>query len=108
MRKKHSKRFQIILHAKVVIANETYKAVIGNVSEEGVSSTITTYINTDTKFIPHNKVGLNFDLPSGAPVTLDCEVRWFLKPSVKKESIILGLYIINPPSNYTDWISKFK
>jgi len=106
--KRQQKRFVITLHAKVTVGDEIYEGIIGNVSEEGISSTITTYIKTDDKFLPNKNIGLNFDLPSGDPVRLECEVRWFLKPSEKKKTLILGLYILDPPSQYKAWISKYK
>lgn len=102
------KRFIITLHAKVRVGDEIYEGLIGNVSEEGISSTITTYVKTDNKFYPNKKIGLSFDLPSGRPVDLMCEVRWFLKPSKEKETLILGLYILDPPSQYKEWINQFQ
>jgi len=106
--KRRHKRFVITLHAEVIIGDKTYKGMIGNVSEEGVSSTITTYIKTDEQFSPQKSIHLVFDLPSGDTVDLDCEIRWYLRPREQGPNLILGLYIVDPPSKYTEWISRFR
>lgn len=109
MNKRKHKRFVITLSAKITVGNESYDGVIGNVSGEGISSTLTTYVKTNNKLILHSCiVGLSFELPSGGLIAMDCEVRWFVKPADKKETLILGLYIVDPPSEYTEWISKFQ
>jgi hypothetical protein len=102
------KRFVITLNAKVIVGGKSYAGVIGNVSEEGVSSTITTYIKTDDQFAPHKIIQLVFDLPSGDEVNLDCEIRWYLRPREHASNLILGLYIVDPPSKYTEWINRFR
>ncbi|RJR14740.1 MAG: PilZ domain-containing protein [Nitrospiraceae bacterium] len=106
--KRRHKRFVITLHAKVIIGEKTYAGVIGNVSEEGLSSTITTFIKTDEQFTPDRIIHLVFDLPSGDPVDLPCEIRWYLRPRDDAPTLILGLYILEPPSQYTKWISRFR
>jgi hypothetical protein len=106
--KRHHKRFVITLNAQVIIGGKSYSGVIGNVSEEGVSSTITTYIKTDEQFAPHKLIQLVFELPSGDIIHLDCEIRWFLRPRELGSNMILGLYIVDPPSKYTEWINRFK
>jgi hypothetical protein len=108
MNKRKQKRFAISLHADIFIGKKTYKGLIGNISEEGVLYSLTTFIQTDDKFLPQKNVGLNFDLPSGEKVDLNCEVRWFIKPLEKGKALMLGLYIIDPPSEYTEWLKKFK
>ncbi len=108
MNKRQHNRFVITLHTRVTVNGDTYEGIIGNVSEEGISSTITTYVKTDSNFSPHKAVTLNFNLPSGEPVTLEGKVRWFLKPSEDKETLILGLYIEDPPPRYKEWLGKFR
>ncbi|MBI4848751.1 MAG: PilZ domain-containing protein [Nitrospirae bacterium] len=108
LEKRQHRRFVISLHAKVLIGGKTYEGVIGNVSEEGVSSTITTFIKTDKDFHPQKVIALNFQLPSGVTINLSCEVRWFLKPSENSDNLMLGLKIIDPPAEYTEWQQKFK
>jgi len=98
----------ITLQANVVIGGNSYEGLIGNVSEEGISSTITAYITTDKNFVHHKAITLNFKLSSGDPAHLTCEIRWFLKPQEKGKSLILGLYIVDPPPKYTEWIEKFR
>ena len=108
MKKRKYKRFVISMHANISIGEKTYKGVIGNISEEGILSSLTTSITTDENFLPQKNVEMNLDLPTGETVDLNCEIRWFLKPSEQRKTIMLGLYIIDPPSEYTAWLKKFK
>ena len=108
MNNRRHKRFAISLHANIIIGEKTYKGIIGNISEEGVLTSLTTFIKTDDTFLPKKNVGLNFDLPSGETVDLNSEVRWFIRPSEKGKTLMLGLYIIDPPPEYIAWIKKFK
>lgn len=108
LEKRQRRRFAISLHAKVLIGGKTYEGVIGNVSEEGVGSTITTFIKTDKDFHPQKVIALTFQLPSGAAINLSCEVRWFLKPPENSSTLMLGLKILDPPAEYTEWLQKFK
>lgn len=91
-----------------MVGEKTYQGTIGNVSEEGISSTVTTYIKTDDMFFPQKNIRLFFELPSGEEVELTCEVRWYLRPKPDDVNIILGLFILDPPPEYTAWINKFK
>ena len=108
MNNRRHKRFAISLHANIIIGEKTYKGLIGNISEEGVLYSLTTFIQTDDKFLPQKNVGLNFDLPTGETVDLNCEVRWFIKPSNTGKTLMLGLYIIDPSPAYKSWMNKFK
>lgn len=105
--RKH-KRFVVTLNANISFGEKTYKGVIGNISEEGILSSLTTSITTDENFLPQKHVGMSLDLPTGETVDLNCEIRWFLRPSEQRKTIMLGLYIIDPPSEYTAWLKKFK
>ncbi len=71
-------------------------------------SSLTTFIDTDDTFVPQKNVRLNFDLPTGETVDMISEVRWFIRPSSGGKTLMLGLYIIDPPSAYKAWIKKFK
>jgi hypothetical protein len=108
MSKRKYKRFAITLNANIVIGEKTYKGVIGNISEEGILTSLTTFIKTDDTFMPQKNVSLSFDLPTGETVDMNSEVRWFIKPLEKGKALMLGLYIIDPPSEYTEWLKKFK
>ncbi len=108
MKKRKHKRFAISLHADIIVGDKTYKGLIGNISEEGVLYSLTTFITTDDAFLPQKIVRLNFELPTGEMVNMNCEVRWFIKPSNKGKSLMLGLYVTNPPSEYMAWIRRFN
>lgn len=108
MNTRRHKRFVITLNAQIVIGENTYDGVISNVSEEGVSSTITTAIKTDDTFSPQKHIRLIFELPTGSLVKLDCEIRWYLRPQQKGKNLLMGLHIVDPPEKYTEWIQRFR
>jgi hypothetical protein len=108
MNNRKHRRFSITMHANILIGEKNYKGVIGNISEEGVLTSLTTFIETEESFLPQKNVELNFDLPTGKTVELNAEVRWFLRPKAEGKTLMLGLYIIDPPSAYIAWIKTFK
>lgn len=102
------KRIPVTLNAEVVSDGKRYEGIIGNVSEEGLGYTLTTFIKTPAVFIPKGSVEIFVRIPRGeAPLRLDCEVRWFLNPSTDKKSIIMGMQILEPPEEYKEWIKRF-
>ncbi len=106
-RRKH-RRFFISLHATITVDGKNFEGVIGNVSEEGVASMITTVIKTDRTFSPHKHVTLAIELPDGEAIQLNCEIRWFLRSPSKDQSLMLGLHVPEPPQSYNDWLKKFN
>ena len=108
MEKRRHNRFFISLHAKVIADGKSFDGVIENVSDEGVASTITTHLKADQDFSPHKIVELSFQLPTGESINMNCEVRWFLRPSSNNSSVMLGLHVEDAPQSYKDWIHKYK
>ncbi len=106
--KRHSRRFAVTLNAKVISDGKSYEGIIGNVSEEGLAYTITTFIQVERDFTPQKTIDIVFRLPSGEKLNLNCEVRWYLKPSPNNNTIILGMKILAPPPEYKKWIKKFE
>lgn len=107
IKKRQHKRFPVTINAKIISDGKSYEGMIGNVSEEGIMHTITTFVQTTKGFTPKKIIKLNFKIPLGETVHLNGEVMWFLCPSSEKKSLIIGVKIIDPPSQYIEWIKKY-
>lgn len=106
-RRRH-KRFPVHLNARIHIGSRHYDGIVGNISEEGLAYTITTFLQTDKGFVPNGEITITINIPSGGKLNLRCEIRWFLKPSEKGKSLLMGMKIIEPPSKYKDWIKEVE
>lgn len=108
MEKRHSERIPCNLNAIIVSEGKDYSGQIENVSEDGVEYLITSKIQYSGNFTPDKTVKLNFQIPSGETLELDCEVKWFLKSpqSDIKKTLIVGMKIKNPPRLYRELISR--
>ena len=52
-------------------------------------------------------IKLNFRIPSGETLDLDCKVEWFLKtPQDEDKSLMLGMKIIDPPEIYRKLVNR--
>ena len=106
-RRRH-KRFPVNVSAWITVGNRSYEGIVGNISEEGLAYTITTFIQTDKGFVPRGEVSIAMNIPSGGILNLRCEIRWFLKPSEEGKSLIMGMKIIEPSSKYKDWVKELE
>lgn len=102
------KRFPVHLNARVTISGRSYEGIVGNISEEGLAYTLTTFIQADKDFVPQGEIIIDINIPSGEILNLRCEIRWFLKPSEKGKSLLLGMKILEPSSTYRDWIRQLE
>ena len=107
MENRLSERIPCNLNATIMSEDGVFDGVIENVSECGVEYLITSSIISAGDFTPQKIIKLNFQIPSGEKLNLECEVEWFLKtPENKDKSLILGMKIIDPPEIYKDLVDK--
>jgi hypothetical protein len=57
-------------------------------------------------FFPGKILGINFHIPSGQMLNLECEIKWI---RIKKGSPLflkyqMGVQIVSPPQGYTDFV----
>ncbi len=95
-----SRKIPVSLNAKIVSGGKTYAGLIENVSEYGMISMI--QISKD--FTPEKIIELNFQIPSGEILSLNCELIWFLRMPLCNKELTLGFEIINPPQKYKEFI----
>lgn len=107
MERRKQKRLPVTLNAKIVSDGKSYEGIIGNVSESGLAYTMTTFIKTTEEFVPKGMMETIVRIPSGDKLCLSCEVRWFLKPSPDRSSIIIGMELVDPPREYTEWVNNY-
>jgi hypothetical protein len=108
MERRRSKRFPVNLSARIICNGNSYEGIIGNISEEGLSYSITTFIQAGKDFIPKGVIEVIINIPSGEKLNLMCEMRWFLKPTPDGTSFIVGMQIAEPSSKYKEWIKEVK
>ncbi len=103
MEKRLSKRLRVKLNARCVSIDVCHATYVENVSEEGV------FIQTapaDTKidFTSGMPVELQIQLHSGETITLNCEIRWAYQNPPDGMSSSVGMKIIDPPSQYKEFL----
>jgi hypothetical protein len=108
MPERRSKRFPVNISARIVCNGRSYEGIVGNVSEEGLSYIITTFIQADKEFVPKGVFEVIINVPNREELRLKCEVRWFLKPSTGGKSLITGMHIAEPSLKYIEWIEEVK
>lgn len=95
------------MNATITSEGNIFDGVIENVSEGGMEYLITSSIMSSGNFTPKKMIKLNFRIPSGESLDLDCEVEWFLKtPQDENKSLILGMKIIDPPEIYRKLVNR--
>lgn len=108
MAKRRFKRYPVCLNARIVSCGKSYEGIIGNISEEGMEYSLSTFIQSAADFVPQKTIEIVFKIPSGETVNLRCEIRWFLRHSTGKNTLVLGMKIMEPPSKYKEWIKKVE
>jgi hypothetical protein len=99
------KRIHYKLKADVSYDSKHSSAMIENFSETGIFKIVfpeKSVIN----FYPGETIGVNFQMPLGQAVDLECEIKWV---RIQKNSPLflkysMGVQIINPPPIYKEFI----
>ncbi len=104
MEKRVSERKDVMLGAELVCDKVSYAAVVRNVSEKGISVIISP-LKSKTDFIPDKNIELRFPLSSGEPVNLQCRRRWSNRFMPTRLTKIIGMEIIAPPLNYSNFLN---
>jgi hypothetical protein len=108
MEKRRHRRIKLNLNAKIISQGHAYAGLTENVSEGGLEYLITSSFEVTENFALKKNIDLLLQIPSGETLTLSCEVRWFLRPSVLNTTLTLGLKILNPPPPYKEFIHSLN
>jgi len=106
MERRQHKRIYINLEAKIISDEKPYYGSIENVSESGIRYLIKSSIHDKDKFTGIEVLELYFRTESDAEMQLKCETIWTKIGLFSGEKISLGLKIIDPPTEYINWIKS--
>jgi len=106
MGKRRSERIAVNFNTKIILAGKAYDGYITNVSQDGIGCSITSVLKAPKDFIPIKIPELRFELPSGEPVNLICELAWFTGTELDDQQLTLGLKIIEPSPRYNEFIKE--
>lgn len=100
MERRHSKRVPVNLNAKIFSEEKVFDGIIENMSEDGLEYFMTSFVKVSGNFIPARSIKLNFQIPSGEMLDLNCELIWFLETSPGEK--LFGMKVLNPPLKYKE------
>ncbi|TNF54940.1 PilZ domain-containing protein [bacterium] len=103
--KRLHRRIDYKLKANVTYDSKHAQGIIENFSEEGIFKVVFSEKGV-INFYPGEIIVINFTIPSGQELELECEMKWVRiqrgSPLFLKYS--MGVKIINPPRVYKDFI----
>ncbi|TNF55405.1 PilZ domain-containing protein [bacterium] len=103
-RRRH-RRMNCKIKAEVTYGTKNFSGMIENLSRSGIFKVVFPEKSV-IDFFPGKVVGVNFHIPSGQMLNLECEIKWI---RIKKGSPLflkyhMGVQVINPPQGYTGFI----
>ncbi len=104
MERRRFKRIPVYLKANIILNDKTYSGFIEDVSVEGIKYIVTYFFKPSENFTPEKKVSLNFQVPTGETLNLNCEIIWFTRITPDDKELTLGMKIIDPPQKYMEFI----
>jgi len=108
MERRRFKRIKFNLKAERISGDEKHGVFIDNISENGIYMT-TSPSKEHSKYTAGTEIDLKFSLTSGETIDLRCIVRWSyvkIPPNGLTDSI--GLEIIDPPSQYVEFVRSLQ
>jgi hypothetical protein len=104
--KRRHKRIRYKLKADVICDSKHYKAVIDNFSETGICKIVFPEKSV-IDFYPEEILEINFILPSGQELNLECKIKWV---RIKKGTPLflkyhMGVEIIEPSPEYKKFVN---
>jgi hypothetical protein len=104
MERRQSARVPVNLNAKIISEDKVFDGMIENMSEDGLEYFMTSFVKVTSNFTPAKSIKLNFQIPSGEMLNLNCELIWFLETSPDEK--LLGMKVLNPPLTYRKIIKQ--
>ena len=107
MERRRSKRLSVDLKAERLSCSNNCSVFIENLSESGIQMISAPAKNPDL-FVPGAAVELKLKTASGETLKLQCNVKWAYDNSDEDMTNSVGLEIIDPPSEYRDFIKNLR
>jgi hypothetical protein len=105
MERRSASRVTVNLKAERISCNKDCSVFIENLSESGIY--MTTAPAKNNEFVPGTELDLELELNSGKIINLNCNVKWAIDNAPDDLTSSVGLEIIDPPSEYREFIKNF-
>lgn len=102
-RRRH-KRIYVHLKAKITVDERTYEGYVENISESGIGYLMSSPENFKDDFLNSKEIELNIQITQDKEIVLDCVATWAKKGLTSGKTIGVGMSIIDPPPEYSEWI----
>jgi len=104
MERRRSNRIAVNLKAQRISGDEKHTVFIEDISESGIHI-ITAPSVAYKKYTPGMDIDVRFQISPREKITLHCKTRWaYHKMPPEKEIDSIGLEILNPPTEYIEFI----
>ncbi|MBC8413459.1 PilZ domain-containing protein [bacterium] len=98
----------ISMNAELIAGGQSYSGIIVNMSEQGLYM-VTAESGQLIDIAPKSQVTLIAVLPNNEMVSMSCDIKWFQKKEMPAWfTFKLGLEILNPPSQYREFVSQLN
>jgi hypothetical protein len=104
MERRRASRVTVNLKAERISCTRDCSVFIENLSESGIY--MTTAPAKNNEFVPGTELDLELELNSGKIINLNCSVKWAIDNSPGDLTSSVGLEIIDPPSEYTEFVKN--
>ncbi len=105
MERRRSRRSRVNLKAERLSCSDNCSVFIENLSESGIQMITAPAKNPDL-FIPGSEVELKLVTAKGETIELQCNVKWSFDNSEEDMTNSVGLEILEPPSEYREFIKN--
>jgi hypothetical protein len=107
LKKRASRRITVHLDAELTYDGTNCMAVIENMSDNGLHAVFTP-VNSSADLTPEQKVDVTFHTASGQALRLHCMEKWSRPVSDNELTIGMGLEILEPPSQYNEFLKTLR
>ncbi|UCF86672.1 MAG: PilZ domain-containing protein [Nitrospiraceae bacterium] len=107
MEKRAFRRTPVRIEAELVSDYLNFAAFIGNISASGIYI-ITIHTEDRMDFAEETPLELKFQIPSGAMLRIQCIKRW--SSTITANSLLgrMGMEIIDPPAEYSEYLKTLQ
>jgi hypothetical protein len=101
-------KFRVNLNGNIYSGGKTYAGNIEYISNEDMGYIISFLIKVAKDFTPPQTMQLSFLTPLGSSLNLTCNVICFLRSEPEDKTLTMGMKVLNPPPQYTEFIDTLK
>jgi hypothetical protein len=94
------------MYARIIFEDKSYDGYIENAALEDDEYLMTFLIKVSKPFTPDKTCEIHVELPSGVKLNLHGETMMYFISLYDSSTEVLGIKIINPPSEYREFIKS--